>query len=72
MRINRESNAADAVSEARPADAAIITTGWNSPADLALIDMTPVAAPFGWRDKRLDQRPLIIRQVAGIANLLRS
>jgi hypothetical protein len=54
------------------ADAAIITTGWNSPADLALVGMTPVGAPFGWRDKRLDQRPVIIRQVAGIANLLRS
>src|ERR1700716_873629 len=29
--------------------------------------MTPVAAPLGRRDQRADQRPLVIRQVARIA-----
>jgi hypothetical protein len=38
--------------------------------DLAHIDMTPVAAPLGRRDQRADQRPLVIRQVARIAQFV--
>ena len=33
--------------------------------DLAHIDMALVAAPLGRRDQRLDQLPLVIRQVLG-------
>ncbi len=37
--------------------------------DLALINCPLVAATLGRRDKRTDQRPLLIRQIAGVAQL---